>query len=177
MSDRDAHKLTMDSETLGKREEAKAEEHRSLEATGCCMVFLEHDGSQTEGLHHDRVENEAQHPLIGLLPTGAVEEVCWRICIVVPSPGQDHTTAKTPHISNNSRSRAGALSSWHPAYDETPVGPGRHPQPCAGKLWMAHRHVWNTRVIIDDVSKVRDTCFGQRVIRKLFGQGACATRK
>ena len=33
--------------------------------------------------------------------------------------------------------------------------------------------LWNTRVFDDDVRHVCDACFGQRQIRKLFGQGAC----
>ena len=37
--------------------------------------------------------------------------------------------------------------------------------------------VWNTRVLDNHVKQVCGPCFGQRQIRKLFGQGACATRK
>ena len=38
-------------------------------------------------------------------------------------------------------------------------------------------HLWNTRVLDDSVRQVRDTCSGHRQIRKLFGQGACATHR
>ena len=37
--------------------------------------------------------------------------------------------------------------------------------------------LWNTRVLDDNVRQECDTCFWQRQIRKLFGQGACETRK